>query len=626
MASSSNGLAVSFETKLDLSDSGSFLPSSLFLPRTSYFNQKNAAQIQQLLLRRNRLESLKAYEKALMQFKQHLIELSLRENSLGQFPHEVLMFDHLISLSLAHNALTCIDMGILPRLPHLQWLNLSHNQLETLPSDLVCCHQLRGLDLENNHIQTFPQVIFYLTRLEILMIQKNKIKSMPPHYRLPDSLSTLNLAFNMFTQVPSLLTDYPPCSITHLYLSGNPLGKLPSSFLSTGYTHLVSLDLHSCQLATLDNVICKRLSHCKDFRRFNLAINQLTEIPTEIGLLTQLQWLNLNDNQITHLPPTMIHLICLVKLGLVQNRIQSIPPFLFVYMSQLQKLDIRRNQIRHMPPSILALAPQHEVHEHIDLSVPHTIFCNQQHGSLRTLLLYENQAMEHVDGILYDLGECDTVQLMSLREAYRILQVARSSKDAEALLLKAFVSPKNPHTVHGLSEIDSHEEEEKERHHLVTQVSSLKELSLRSHLNRFCQTTQDISHRRDQDRHAFVDKALPESIVPDLIYASAYRSAKQCDLCHGWYTVSHFQIGYLARLCNNRLQVPIRFAMCSFHCAIQAMIKLHQASLDCQPMPPKPVSTGKYETIHSDALKKTIRRTYKNDQGQSDSIGIDIVK
>jgi Leucine-rich repeat (LRR) protein len=125
----------------------------LFQPRNFFFSRnskQSTSGVQQLLLRRNRLDSLQAYAKALLEFKQHLTELSLRENSFSQFPTEILVLKNLTSLSLAFNQLETIERGMLSELSNLQWLNLSNNKLKDLPIDIVCCHQLRGLDLENN--------------------------------------------------------------------------------------------------------------------------------------------------------------------------------------------------------------------------------------------------------------------------------------------------------------------------------------------------------------------------------------------------------------------------------------------------------------------------------------------
>ncbi|GAN09216.1 small GTP-binding protein [Mucor ambiguus] len=622
-------------TKLDLSDSSSYLPSNLFLPRNSFFNRKQSTPgVQQLLLRRNQLDSLQSYAKALVQFKQNLTELSLRENNFSQFPIEILVLKNLTSLSLANNQLEVIHKDVLSQLPNLQWLNLAHNRLTELPVDIVCCHHLRGLDLDSNNFSSaFPSIIFYLTRLEVLMFQKNKVKLIPPNYNFPPTLHTLNLAFNTLTQVPSTLLTQPPDALTHLHLSGNRLGQLPPKFLSCGYSKLVSLDLHTCQLTRIPSKFFERLSKCKDLRRLNLAINRLTDVPPEIGLLSQLQWLNLNDNRITHLPDTISSLTHLVKLGLVQNQLRILPPFMFLHMLELQKLDIRRNQLKYMPPSILALAPRQEVDIHVDLAVPHSVFstlsnppchnndqngadCHPYGGSLRTLLFYENATIEHVDGILCELDDFDNeqdgvegLQAISLSNAYNTLQTAQSN--SKKALRDALHSKRNilycsdskfrrsDHPMPNLlSEIDDEEnaisgdeddmDEEKEAlkkeaQRILTQVASLREICLRSHLTHSHRYYLKIDKRIDQHTekvYAFIDSALHTTIVPSYINQYAQALARQCDYCQSWYTQSAYQIGYLARLCNNRLQIPVRFHMCSIECTLDAVVKLYQSTID----------------------------------------------
>ncbi|KAI7873253.1 uncharacterized protein EV154DRAFT_607274 [Mucor mucedo] len=621
-------------TKLDLSDSSSYLPSNLFQPRTTFFNRnkQNAPGVQQLLLRRNRLDSLAIYAKALAQLKLHLTELSLRENNFSKFPVEITVLKNLTCLSLANNQLQSIDHDILSQLSSLQWLNLSNNQLSELPLDIVCCHHLRGLDLENNNISKFPQVIFYLTRLEVLMMQKNSIKTLPANYDFPPTLHTLNLAFNAFTQIPLTLLHKPPAALTHFHLSGNKLGHLSPKFLSVGYEKLISLDLHTCQLSRCSSKFFQQLStRCPDLRRLNLAINRLTDLPPEIGLLTQLQWLNLNDNGLSSLPSSLSQLVHLVKLGLVQNRIEVLPPFLFLHMLELQKLDIRRNLLKYMPPSVLALAPRQEVDIHVDLAVPHAVFqtlsnppcpylkekaCLDHHpygGSLRTLLFYENPTVEHVDGILCDLGDepenPESVQVISMATMYSILQSNPSPFSSKAAVRQALM----PHRVlvcnhpkfkradnpmpNMLSEIDEDEvhtleeeplvtEEQEEIHvetqRLLTNVTSLRELTLRSYLTQSHPSLLE-GIRLDQTPeqcYQFIKRVLPATVVPHMIQIMTLEEARQCDYCTQWYTDSRFQIGYLARLCNNRLQIPIRFNLCSTECTLDAVIRLYQTTMD----------------------------------------------
>jgi Leucine-rich repeat (LRR) protein len=459
------------------------------------------------------------------------------------------------------------------------------------------------------------------------MIQKNKIKSLPPSHDFPSSLHTLNLAFNLLTQVPTTLIHNPPKALTHLHLSGNRFQQLPRDFLSTGYEQLISLDFHTCQLTYLSSDFFEHLSRCQDLRRLNLAINRLTDLPDAIGLLNQLQWLNLNDNQLTHLPASLSQLTGLVKLGLVQNQLRKLPPFVFKHMLQLQKLDMRRNRLRYLPSSMLALAPHQEVDMHANLSVPCQVFptsCQQDDhpygGSLRTLLFYENPTVEHVDGILCHLDdeeeqedEGDCVQVISMAKIHSVLQQQGHTKDQKQILRQAlmpsqvqyhysnhpkFRRPDHPvpnllseideddNAVSNNNENDSITAEEKaaiqqETQYLLTQIPSLRELCLRTLLTTAAAigtTTPCNSDRQEQ----LICTTLPNTVVPTMLHLDAMTHARQCDFCLGWYTQSRLQVGYLARLCNHRLQVPLRFDVCSVDCAVDAVDKLYQAKVDWQ--------------------------------------------
>ncbi len=86
----------------------------------------------------------------------------------------------------------------------------------------------------------------------------------------------------------------------------------------------------------------------------DLNHNQLTELPPEIGQLTNLTWLNLGDNQLTALPPELFQLTNLTKLGLGLNQLTALPPELF-QLTQLTILDLTDNQLTTLPPEICQL-------------------------------------------------------------------------------------------------------------------------------------------------------------------------------------------------------------------------------------------------------------------------------
>ncbi|CAO3689998.1 unnamed protein product [Rhizopus stolonifer] len=438
---------------VDLSDI-SKLPTDLYLPQGSALREQGLFAVYQLILRRNTLTSLKPYIDAIGKIKKNLMHLSLRENKLSRFPIETTSLPNLTSLSLAENNLKFIESGIFPRLVNLQWLNLAKNSLESLPVDIVECFKLRGLDMSNNMISKFPDVVFFLPYLKALLLDGNKITAIPSHFKFPATLEVLTLASNSLTEIPLSLIYRPPAHLAHLNLSGNLINELHVDFLSIGYEYLTSLDMHSCKLTSCPSWFLVRLGARPQLKRVNLALNQITEIPFEIGSLTQLQWLNLNGNFLTSLPTSMSALSKLVKLGIAQNRIKTLPPLLFIHMQRLEKLDIRRNLLKYFPPSILSLIKIYNRLVNLEIFVPHNVFssfdlrstcdlhktspsyyetlfgkrvcehCHPFGGELDDLFLAGNLKLQYVTGILCEPNKDDnfeSTQILSQSTAFSLL-------------------------------------------------------------------------------------------------------------------------------------------------------------------------------------------------------------
>ena len=72
-----------------------------------------------------------------------------------------------------------------------------------------------------------------------------------------------------------------------------------------------------------------RISTLKEalgFIRLSLFGNYLTSLPPEIGLLTNLTYLDLENNELTSLPPEIGLLTNLTTLDLGSNELTSLPP------------------------------------------------------------------------------------------------------------------------------------------------------------------------------------------------------------------------------------------------------------------------------------------------------------
>ncbi len=88
-----------------------------------------------------------------------------------------------------------------------------------------------------------------------------------------------------------------------------------------------------------------------NLQELDLGSNQLTSLPDSIGQLTNLQELNLYDNQLTSLPDSIGQLTNLQELYLYNNQLTSLPDSIGQLIN-LQELDLNSNQLTSLPDSI----------------------------------------------------------------------------------------------------------------------------------------------------------------------------------------------------------------------------------------------------------------------------------
>jgi Leucine-rich repeat (LRR) protein len=147
----------------------------------------------------------------------------------------------------------------------------------------------------------------------------------------------------------------PPCSwygvtcssghVIELSLSDRQLTELPPE---VGHlSNLQELYLFSNQLTELP----PELGQLSNLQYLGLSYNQLTELPPELGQLSNLQYLHLTYNQLTELPPELAQLSNLQELYLYSNQLAELPPELG-QLPNLQRLDLTGNPLTSLPPEI----------------------------------------------------------------------------------------------------------------------------------------------------------------------------------------------------------------------------------------------------------------------------------
>ncbi|VXD25427.1 leucine-rich repeat domain-containing protein [Planktothrix paucivesiculata] len=90
------------------------------------------------------------------------------------------------------------------------------------------------------------------------------------------------------------------------------------------------------------------------WKKLDLSGKELTELPPEIGKLTQLETFNLSSNELKQIPESITQLVNLTALDLEDNQLREIPESISQLVN-LTKLDLTDNQLRDLPESITQL-------------------------------------------------------------------------------------------------------------------------------------------------------------------------------------------------------------------------------------------------------------------------------
>ena len=146
----------------------------------------------------------------------------------------------------------------------LEVLDLTDNNLTSLPDDFDRFKKLKRLFLSNNQFNHVPKILAKLPNLSMIGIRNNKIKTFEEN---------------------SL-----PLSTKWLILTDNELSKLPDSI--GDLTLLQKCMLSGNQLAYLPNTINK----CTNLELLRIAANKLTSFPTCLLSLPKLSWLAYSGN------------------------------------------------------------------------------------------------------------------------------------------------------------------------------------------------------------------------------------------------------------------------------------------------------------------------------------------
>ena len=129
------------------------------------------------------------------------------QNKFSVFPKELAACPSLTMIGFKSNQLTEIPENALPQ--KIQWLTLTDNRIEKLPSSIGQYMHLQKFMLAGNRLTELPGELANCKNLELLRISANKLTSLPAWlYQLP-RLSWLAFSGNPITHVPAVTEQLP---------------------------------------------------------------------------------------------------------------------------------------------------------------------------------------------------------------------------------------------------------------------------------------------------------------------------------------------------------------------------------------------------------------------------------
>lgn len=137
-------------------------------------------------------------------------------------------------LELKYRGLT--DLALEPRIwsfTHcLISLDLSFNQLQTLPPEICNLQLLQEINCACNKLQTLPASLFSMDWLAVIKANGNCLSTLPSEIGQCKSLQTLNLSENVLTSLPNEIAGCT--SVRTILLQNNDLPRLPLSLATLG--------------------------------------------------------------------------------------------------------------------------------------------------------------------------------------------------------------------------------------------------------------------------------------------------------------------------------------------------------------------------------------------------------
>uniref|UniRef100_A0AAV2KB07 Disease resistance R13L4/SHOC-2-like LRR domain-containing protein n=1 Tax=Knipowitschia caucasica TaxID=637954 RepID=A0AAV2KB07_KNICA len=157
-----------------------------------------------------------------------LTELNLGNNTFKEIPAVVGHLELLKKLYLYSNHISTVSSEVIGSLKNLCVLNLNHNQIQRLPSEIKSLTKLQCLSVAHNRLEDIPAELGHLIELTEVNFTHNCLSALPQEMYHCKLLSKIYLARNQLDTLPEGIQALTKLQV--LDVAGNKLSMFPAEF------------------------------------------------------------------------------------------------------------------------------------------------------------------------------------------------------------------------------------------------------------------------------------------------------------------------------------------------------------------------------------------------------------
>lgn len=170
----------------------------------------------------------------------------------------------------------------------------------------------------SEELSDFPEEIFELANtLEVLDLSRNNLSSLPADFGRLKKLKIFFCSENRFTVLPEVLADCPLLDLVGF--KANIIETVPAISLNTNLRWLILTNNRITQLPA-------EIGNCSRMQKLMLAGNLLTELPQQLSQCHNLALLRISANQLSKLPHWLLSMSKLSWLAFSGNPFNIKPP------------------------------------------------------------------------------------------------------------------------------------------------------------------------------------------------------------------------------------------------------------------------------------------------------------